>query len=98
MTKAAKAGKPKPKVPDYCDVEPRRDANGQAKWPAEATAIEGAREWIREWYTDMVLGLSMTDKLQCGKQEEDTDRTGQRCRRSVCGCHTTPHPDGSRSG
>ena len=50
MKKAAKAVKPKPKVPDYCDVEPQRDANGQAIWPADAAAIEQARAWIREWY------------------------------------------------
>ena len=63
MKKAAKAGKPKPKVPDYCDVEPQRDANGQAVWPADAAAIERAQEWLRDWYMNIVLSLSMTYKL-----------------------------------
>ena len=50
MTKATGAVKSRPKLPDYCDVEPRRDSKGQAIWPADATAIEQAQEWIREWY------------------------------------------------
>ncbi len=54
MKKAAGAGKTRPKVPDYCDVEPRRDANGQPIWPADATAIEQAREWIREWFVKLL--------------------------------------------
>lgn len=45
-------GKPvtkKPKAPDYCDVELKRDTDGSAIWPAPTTAIEVARKFIREW-------------------------------------------------
>lgn len=38
------------KLPDYCDVEPRRDDTGAAIWPAQSSAIEAARDFIKEWY------------------------------------------------
>jgi hypothetical protein len=47
---SSKAKKPRPKVPDYCDVEPRRDEEGQVIWPAAKEAMEQARDFIREWY------------------------------------------------
>jgi hypothetical protein len=47
MSKAAK--KPKPKVPDYCDVEPQRDEQGEVIWPAAKEAMEEAREFIKDW-------------------------------------------------
>lgn len=46
MKKATGAAKSRPKVPDYCDVELRRDSNGEPVWPAAVTAIQSAREWI----------------------------------------------------
>ncbi len=42
--------KARPKLPDYCDVEPRHDEAGNAIWPAPAAAMEEARAFIREWY------------------------------------------------
>lgn len=48
--KRASPAKPRPKLPDYCDVEPKRDETGKAIWPAPAEAIEMARALIREWY------------------------------------------------
>lgn len=47
MSKTA-AKKPRPQVPDYCDVEPRRDEAGNVVWPASETAMEEAREFIRQ--------------------------------------------------
>ena len=40
----------RPAVPDYCDVEPRRDENGTVLWPAAREAIAKARAFITEWY------------------------------------------------
>ncbi len=45
--------KPRPAVPDYCDVEPLRNEDGAVIWPAASNAIEEAREFIREWYVSM---------------------------------------------
>jgi hypothetical protein len=45
--------KQRPKEPDYCDVEPRRNDNGDIEWPADATAIERARAFLREWYVTL---------------------------------------------
>lgn len=42
--------RPRLAVPDYCDVEPRRDDAGRIIWPAPANAIEEARTFIKEWY------------------------------------------------
>ena len=41
--------KPRPKVPDYCDVEPERDGHGNGIWPAPEEAVEKARAFLREW-------------------------------------------------
>jgi hypothetical protein len=46
MKKVAKA---RPKVPDYCDAEPRRDDGGEIVWPAPEADIEQARAFITEW-------------------------------------------------
>ena len=35
--------------PDYCDVEIKKDGNGNVIWPAEREAMERAREFLREW-------------------------------------------------
>jgi len=42
--------KPRPAVPDYCDVEPRRDEAGGIIWPAPAKDMEEARTYLKEWY------------------------------------------------
>ena len=51
--KSSLKGKPKaksrPKVPDYCDIEPRRDDGGVPLWPADKKSIENARKFIVEW-------------------------------------------------
>ena len=36
---------------DYCDVIPRKDGHGNDVWPASEQSIEGAREFLREWYS-----------------------------------------------
>ena len=48
MKKAA-GGKTRQKLPDYCDVDMRHDANGQAVWPADSAAIDRARSFVAEW-------------------------------------------------
>jgi hypothetical protein len=53
----ARPAKQRPKEPDYCDVEPRRNDNGDIEWPADATAIERARAFLREWY------VTLSDRL-----------------------------------
>jgi|SRR5947209_480104 len=45
-----KSKKTRPIVPDYCDVEPRRDEAGDIVWPAPANVMEEARIFIKEWY------------------------------------------------
>ena len=56
-TAAASEVRPKTKIkrertpePDYCDVEPRKDEEGNILWPADAAAIERARDFLKEWY------------------------------------------------
>lgn len=44
-----KAANAKPKVPDYCDVEPVRDADGKVIWPATTESMTAAADFIREW-------------------------------------------------
>jgi hypothetical protein len=46
MKKAAKA---RPKVPEYCDVEPKRDDDGAIVWPAPKDDVEQAQAFITEW-------------------------------------------------
>ena len=36
-------------LPEYCDVELRRDESGETVWPAPAKAMEAAREFLRGW-------------------------------------------------
>jgi nanoRNase/pAp phosphatase (c-di-AMP/oligoRNAs hydrolase) len=62
MKKAAKTAKPRPKVPDYCDIEPRRGADGSPIWPADAAAIERARQWIKECASSSKRVLLVPDK------------------------------------
>ena len=34
---------------DYCDVETRKNEDGEAIWPASREAMEKARNFLREW-------------------------------------------------
>lgn len=45
--------KPRPKVPDYCDVVPKQDEDGEIIWPAPKRAMENARAFIKEWYVPL---------------------------------------------
>jgi hypothetical protein len=47
--KRTTTAKSRPKVPDYCDVEPKRNENGKPIWPAPEEAMEKARALIKEW-------------------------------------------------
>ena len=44
-----KAKRTRESLPDYCDVEGRRDGRGAIVWPAATEAIESARGFLREW-------------------------------------------------
>lgn len=37
-------------VPEYCDVQPRKDDKGFTLWPASPSAIEDAQTFLKEWY------------------------------------------------
>ncbi|RMZ77288.1 hypothetical protein DV737_g4465, partial [Chaetothyriales sp. CBS 132003] len=56
------SAKRRPKVPDYCDVEPRRDENGQMIWPAPETAMQEARSFIKEAASSNNKVLLVPDK------------------------------------
>jgi hypothetical protein len=47
--KKAVPKKPRPQVPDYCDVALKHDTHGEPIWPAPQDAMEAARAFIREW-------------------------------------------------
>ena len=44
-----KAKRSKEPLADYCDVEVRKDEEGNPIWPALPEAIENARSFLREW-------------------------------------------------
>jgi len=54
--RSAQSKRPREQLPDYCDVEPRRDDTGAIVWPAPEEAIENAREFLREWYVECDSG------------------------------------------
>jgi hypothetical protein len=54
--------KPKPKIPDYCDVPQKRDEHGAPIWPASEEALEAARAFIRECATRGKRTLIVPDK------------------------------------
>ncbi len=37
-------------IPEYCDVQPRKDDQGVILWPASQSAIEDAQAFLKEWY------------------------------------------------
>ncbi|KAK7958488.1 hypothetical protein PG988_013336 [Apiospora saccharicola] len=45
-----KAKKPRPEVPEYHSTPSMRDETGDIIWPAPSAQIEGARNFIKEWY------------------------------------------------
>ncbi|EXJ87871.1 hypothetical protein A1O1_04798 [Capronia coronata CBS 617.96] len=51
-----------PKLPDYCDIEPRRDDSGKTVWPAPEAALEGARAFIKECAASGQKTLIVPDK------------------------------------
>ncbi|EHY53722.1 hypothetical protein HRR83_003938 [Exophiala dermatitidis] len=55
-------GKPRPQVPDYCDIEPQHDESGKAIWPAPQAALEQAREFIKECASSGKKTLIVPDK------------------------------------
>jgi hypothetical protein len=54
--------KPKPRIPDYCDVPLKRDKDGTPIWPATEEALEAARAFIRECGTSGKRTLIVPDK------------------------------------
>ncbi|KIV79824.1 hypothetical protein PV11_07371 [Exophiala sideris] len=60
--KKATTVKPRLKLPDYCDVEPERDENGIAIWPAPQVAIDQARALIKECAASGKKTLIVPDK------------------------------------
>ncbi|KAJ9503296.1 hypothetical protein LTR99_006842 [Exophiala xenobiotica] len=60
--KRTTTAKPRPKVPDYCDVEPKRNENGKPIWPAPEEAMEKARALIKECAASGKKALIVPDK------------------------------------
>ncbi|KIW18493.1 hypothetical protein PV08_02781 [Exophiala spinifera] len=60
--KRASTSKPRPKLPEYCEVDPRRDETGKPIWPAPAEAIERVRTLIRECAASGKRTLIVPDK------------------------------------
>ncbi|KAL8781082.1 MAG: hypothetical protein Q9213_006164 [Squamulea squamosa] len=40
-------------MPGYCDVQSLKNDNGTILWPASSEAIDSARDFVREWLTDL---------------------------------------------
>ncbi|KAI4221441.1 MAG: hypothetical protein L6R36_006907 [Xanthoria steineri] len=49
-------------VPNYCDVQTRKDDNGSILWPASLEAIEVARQYIKECAASKEKTLIVPDK------------------------------------
>lgn len=45
-----KAKRQREPEPDYCDAKPQRAEDGSIIWPASESAIESARQFLREWF------------------------------------------------
>jgi nanoRNase/pAp phosphatase (c-di-AMP/oligoRNAs hydrolase) len=54
--------KPKPKIPEYCDVPLNQDEHGKPIWPAPEEALEDARAFIRECAASSKKTLIVPDK------------------------------------
>ncbi|MCJ1322785.1 hypothetical protein MMC15_008135 [Xylographa vitiligo] len=59
---ASKSKRPKEAIPDYCDVEPRRDAQEGIIWPAPEKAMDEAREFLRKCASAQQKTLIVPDK------------------------------------
>lgn len=46
---ASKAKRQKEPKADYCDLETRKDENGETIWPAPAEVMDVARNFLKEW-------------------------------------------------
>ena len=57
-----KAKRQKEPEKDYCDVETVKDSDGSIVWPAPEEAMEKARAFLREWYIDVYLKLSQSQR------------------------------------
>ncbi|EXJ67686.1 uncharacterized protein A1O5_09032 [Cladophialophora psammophila CBS 110553] len=60
--KRSATAKARPQLPDYCDVEPRRDDTGKPIWPAPAAAMGDARAFIKECAASGKKALIVPDK------------------------------------
>ncbi|KAL8714755.1 MAG: hypothetical protein Q9220_001268 [cf. Caloplaca sp. 1 TL-2023] len=49
-------------LPDYCDVDPRQDADGAILWPAAPDAIENARDFLKQCAASQQRILIVPDK------------------------------------
>ena len=47
---AANAKRQKEQLPEYCDIQPRKDDGGAVLWPAAPEMIEKAQNFLKEWY------------------------------------------------
>ncbi|KAI4250270.1 MAG: hypothetical protein L6R42_008786, partial [Xanthoria sp. 1 TBL-2021] len=52
----------KEQIPDYCDIQPRKDDSGTILWPASSEAIEIARDYLRECAAAKAKTLIVPDK------------------------------------
>ncbi|MCJ1291383.1 hypothetical protein MMC34_002926 [Xylographa carneopallida] len=59
---ASKSKHPKEAIPDYCDVEPRRDEREGIIWPAPEKAVDAAREFLRKCASAQQKTLIVPDK------------------------------------
>ncbi|KAL9105435.1 MAG: hypothetical protein Q9227_009396 [Pyrenula ochraceoflavens] len=60
--KKTKVPQAKPKEPDYCDVEPRRDDTGNVVWPAPEENLKLAKSFIQECAASGQKTLLVPDK------------------------------------
>ena len=56
------AAKSKPKLPDYCDVETKKDEQSKTIWPATEDALEGAKVFLKECAASGKKTLIVPDK------------------------------------
>lgn len=47
---SSKAKRQRELEPDYCDAKSQRAEDGSVLWPASESAIEKARQFLKEWF------------------------------------------------
>jgi hypothetical protein len=59
------------KVQDYCDVQPKRDQNGNAIWPAPESQMDAARDFLTNWYAQIlsISGISILNDNSATSQK-----------------------------